>query len=84
MRPWRHEAVGDLSGQTSAQVVLDEIAVVVSEQKDLEALRRRLIQQAKSAHSCSLSEIAEAAGLTRQGVRYLLAADTRKAPANAE
>lgn len=53
---------------------LDELAELVSTQADFEARRRRLIHQLHVEGECSLSEIATAADLTRQGVRYLLLA----------
>lgn len=64
---------GNIYGERGS--ALDQLSVVISEQRDLEATRRRLIRQALHDDGCSIPEIAEVAGLTPSGVRYLLDAD---------
>lgn len=54
------------------QELLDQLAELVSTQSDMEACRRRLIHQLYTEGDCSLRDIGDAAGLSRQAVRYLL------------
>lgn len=60
------------------QKLLDQLSELVSAQTHAEAFRRRLIHQLYVEGDCSLSEIADACGLTRSGVRYLLTPDPRR------
>ncbi len=61
-----------------AQNCLDKITLASSEARETQARLVRLMSEAKCRHGCSLSEIGEAAGVSKQSIHERLQRAAKK------